>query len=155
MSMFHVMCKTSEVTVFLSVFFGSIPRHPASKIYNFGERVSFRVQFSRDFSRLPQRENLLAGYLRTFIRQSLLKLRIVKERAPENEPRIQLGVNSLKVDTYQTCLYITGVSLQICLLIGPASAPYSFSLRLIFSPFIFSFIASEIKICFRYLNHSQ
>ena len=103
----------------------------------------------------PQRENLLAGYLRTFIRQSLLKLRIVKERAPENEPRIQLGVNSLKVDTYQTCLYITGVSLQICLLIGPASAPYSFYLRLIFSPFIFSFIASEIKICFRYLNHSQ
>ena len=41
----------------------------------------------------PQRENLLAGHLRTFIRQSLLKLRIVKERAPENEPRIQLGVN--------------------------------------------------------------
>lgn len=58
----------------------------------------------------PQRENLLAGYLRTFIRQSLLKLRIVKERAPENEPRIQLGVNSLKVDTYQTWLYIWGVS---------------------------------------------
>lgn len=55
----------------------------------------------------------------------LLKLRIVKERAPENEPRIQLGVNSLKVDTYQTWLYIIGVSLQICLLIGPASAPYS------------------------------
>lgn len=95
MSTFHVMCKTSEVTVFLSVFFGSILHHPASKIYNFG---GSRV-ISRDF---PQRENLLAGYLRTFIRQSLLKLRIVKERAPENEPRIQLGVNSLKVDTYQT-----------------------------------------------------
>lgn len=103
----------------------------------------------------PQRENLLEGYLRTFIR-SLLKLRIVKERAPENEPRIQLGVNSLKVDTYQTWLYIIGVSLQICLLIGPASAPYSPPPPAPYiSPFIFSFIASETKICFRYLNHSQ
>ena len=110
---------------------------------------------SRDF---PQRENLLAGYLRTFIRQSLLKLRIVKERAPENEPRIQLGVNSLKVDTYQTWLYIWGVSftnlsafllgLQAHLILSPPPPP-------IFPPFIFSFIASEIKICFRYLNHSQ
>ena len=58
MSTFHVMCKTSEVTVFLSVFFGSIPCHPASKIYNFGERVSFRVRFSRDFSRLPTKGEL-------------------------------------------------------------------------------------------------
>lgn len=109
---------------------------------------------SRDF---PQRENLLAGYLRTFIRQSLLKSRIVKERAPENEPRIQLGVNSLKVDTYQTWLYIWGVSftnlsayqlgLQAHLILSPPPP--------IFPPFIFSFIASEIKICFRYLNHSQ
>ena len=73
--------------------------------------VSPFVCGSRVISRdSPQRENLLAGYLRTFIRQSLLKLLIVKERAPENEPRIQLGVNSLKVDTYQTWLYIWGVS---------------------------------------------
>ena len=53
MSTLHVICKTSEVHVFLSVFFGSILHHPASKIYNVGERVSFRVRFSRDFSRLP------------------------------------------------------------------------------------------------------
>ena len=58
MSTFHVMGKTSEVTVFLSVFFGSILHHPASKIYNFGERVSFRVRFSRDFSRLPPKGEL-------------------------------------------------------------------------------------------------
>ena len=58
MSTFHVMCKTSEVTVFLSVFFGSILHHPASKIYNFCERVSFRVRFSRDFSRLPPKGEL-------------------------------------------------------------------------------------------------
>ena len=55
MSTFHVMCKTSEVTVFLSVFFGSIICHPASKIYHFVERVSFRVRFSRDFSWLPRK----------------------------------------------------------------------------------------------------
>ena len=58
MSTFHVMCKTSEVTVFLSVFFGSILHHPASKIYNFGEHVSFRVRFSRDFSRLSPKGEL-------------------------------------------------------------------------------------------------
>ena len=56
MSTLHIICKTSEVHVFLSVFlinFGSILHHPGSKIYNVGERVSFRVRFSRDFSRLP------------------------------------------------------------------------------------------------------
>ena len=100
MSTFHVMCKTSEVTVFRSVFFGSIPCHPASKIYNLASVSPFACG-SRVISRdSPQSENLLAGYLRTFIRQSLLKLRIVKERAPENEPRIQLGVNSLKDGAY-------------------------------------------------------
>ena len=94
MSTFHVMCKTSEVTVFLSVFFGSIPCHPASKIYNLASVSPFACG-SRVISRdSPQRE------IRTFIRQSLLKLRIVKERAPENEPRIQLGVNSLKDGAY-------------------------------------------------------
>ena len=36
---------------------------PASKlsIYERGTRVSFRVLLSRDFSRLPQMESLLAG----------------------------------------------------------------------------------------------
>lgn len=94
MSTFHVMCKTSEVTVLLSVFLvrSSVTLRARSTILS---SVSPFACGSRVISRdSPERENLLAGYLRTFIRQSLLKLRIVKERAPENEPRIQLGVNS-------------------------------------------------------------
>ena len=150
MSTFHVMCKTSEVTVFLSVCFelvrSSVTLRARSTIlssvspFACGSRVIFRDS--------PQRENLLAGYLRTFIRQSLLKLRIVKERAPENEPRIQLGVNSDLTICYRRVF----TNLSACW----ACKRTLFSLPPpIFSPFIFSFIVSEIKICFRYLNHSQ
>ena len=100
MSTFHVMCKTSEVTVFHQYFLVRSPvtlRARSTILASVSPFACGSRVISRDS---PQRENLLARYLRTFIRQSLLKLRIVKERAPENEPRIQLGVNSLKDGAY-------------------------------------------------------
>ena len=58
-------------------------KYPTSKLFTYGERseprenarerdtprtgVSFRVLLSRDFSRLPQMESMLAGYLESFI----------------------------------------------------------------------------------------
>ena len=73
MSTFHVMYKTSEVIVFLSVFFGSIPCHPANKIYSARSTILVSVSpfacGSRVISRdSPKRESLLADYLMTFIR---------------------------------------------------------------------------------------
>ena len=55
---FHLVCNTIAWR-----FDGwNVSKHPILQSSGQGVRVSFRVRLSRDFSRLPQKESLLAGY---------------------------------------------------------------------------------------------